>query len=56
MKAGDLIVYTDHWKRKHQALFVRWLGPDWVEIVSINGSIIQVASGYVKKGTLNEHR
>jgi hypothetical protein len=54
MKTGDLIIYTDHWRREHQALFVRWLGEGWAEIVNMNGDITQTASGYIKKGVLNE--
>ena len=56
MKEGDLIIYTDSWGDKKQALFIRYLTQTIVEIVRMDGLRLQTAAGYIKKGVLNEDR
>ena len=57
MSEGDLIIYTDSWGDKKQALFIRHVTKTIVEIVRMDGLRCQVAIGLIKKGVLNEkHR
>ena len=54
MKEGDLVIYTDSWGDKKQALFIRYITQTIVEIVRMDGLRLQTATGYIKKGVLNE--
>ena len=56
MKEGDLVIYTDSWGDKKQALFIRYLTQTIVEIVRMDGLRLQTAAGYIKKGVHNEDR
>ena len=56
MKEGDLIIYTDSWGDKKQALFIRYITQTIVEIVRMDGLRLQTASGYIKRGVHNEDR
>ena len=56
MKEGDLVIYTDSWGDKKQALFIRYITQTIVEIVRMDGLRLQTASGYIKRGVHNESR
>ena len=56
MSEGDLIIYTDSWGDKKQALFIRCVTETIVEIIRLDGLRCQVPTSLVEKGVLNEHR
>ena len=56
MSEGDLIIYTDSWGDKKQALFIRHVTKTIVEIIRLDGLRCQVPTSLVEKGVLNEHR
>jgi hypothetical protein len=56
MKEGDLVIYTDSWGDKKQALFIRYITQTIVEIVRMDGLRLQTPAGYIKKGVHNEDR
>ena len=56
MKEGDLVIYTDSWGDKKQALFIRYITQTIVEIVRMDGLRIQCATSHIKKGVANEDR